>query len=261
VSNGISGIAYAEPYFARETNSVRLQATPFLCGTSMLGAGTSVTVDLTAIGGASAVALRDDGTGGDEVAGDGMFSVTATVAVGTSAGTKNLPLTFSDGTHSGGAYLGLVVEPASAPLNDNCASATALSGSFPIVLNDNFTGATVESNPIIASGALGTVNMGAKRGLWYTVVGTGHTLTVDTCASALVNGGAAIADTVIMVMCGTCDGLTILTSNDDSPSLCGVPHGADMERRSRASWCSRWARPTSFGSRRSPRVHRPSDTP
>lgn len=58
--------------------------------------GITVTANLSAIGGAPSQQLFDDGTNGDTTAGDGVFSVLASVAANTSPGTKSLPVTVSD---------------------------------------------------------------------------------------------------------------------------------------------------------------------
>ena len=49
---------------------------------------------------------------------------------------------------------------------------------------NTFTGATVESNPLASAGAAPTSGMSFRRGLWYSVVGTGNTMTASLCNSA-----------------------------------------------------------------------------
>lgn len=58
--------------------------------------GLSVTADLSAIGGAASQAFYDDGSHGDETAGDLRFSFQATVAAGTAPGPRNLPVSVED---------------------------------------------------------------------------------------------------------------------------------------------------------------------
>lgn len=60
------------------------------------GTNVAVVANLTAIGGSASQALADDGLNGDAVAGDLIFSYRATVALGTSAGAKTLPIVVSD---------------------------------------------------------------------------------------------------------------------------------------------------------------------
>jgi hypothetical protein len=65
-------------------------------GTNPTSTGLAVTGDLTSIGGSASQAFNDNGTGGDAVAGDNIFSYTATVSASTSDGSFNIPLTVTD---------------------------------------------------------------------------------------------------------------------------------------------------------------------
>jgi len=60
------------------------------------GAPPTVTVDLTPLGGASETAMLDDGTRGDHVAGDGMYSLRTTVESEVQNGIKELVVTSTD---------------------------------------------------------------------------------------------------------------------------------------------------------------------
>jgi hypothetical protein len=55
-----------------------------------MSTGIAVAGNLAPIGGSSSQAFFDNGTNGDSVAGDNVFSFIATVAANTSAGAKNL---------------------------------------------------------------------------------------------------------------------------------------------------------------------------
>ncbi|MDR3389497.1 MAG: hypothetical protein P4L92_20825 [Rudaea sp.] len=84
-------------------SSVLLQAvaTP---GSEPTSTSLVVTVDLSAIGGSATQALYDDGTNGDQVAGDGVYSFATTLDSGTPIGaTFNLPVTVSDAQMRTGA--------------------------------------------------------------------------------------------------------------------------------------------------------------
>jgi len=59
--------------------------------------GITATGNLAQIGGSATQTLFDDGTNGDQTAGDNKFSYLATVATGTSAGLKQLSATANDG--------------------------------------------------------------------------------------------------------------------------------------------------------------------
>ena len=223
VNNGITAIGTALPLTLEEGQTARLTATPFRCGTNNLGAGTTVTVDLTSIGG-GVVAMVDDGTAGDEVAGDGLYTALATVAAGTVAGTKSLPVAVSDGGgNSGGSYLSLLVTATTAPNNDNCSSAQPLT--LPASVSGTFTAATVESNALLTAASAPTTGMAGRRGLWYSVTGTGNTLTASLCATT------PALDSVMLILAGTCDGLTLIATGDDNGPVCATTQAS-------ASWCS-----------------------
>jgi hypothetical protein len=224
-NGGLYGIGAASPAFAKEGQSVRLTLTIGQCASNDPVPAATVSADLSAIGGPIAQALTDDGSLGDEVAGDGLYSTLATVAAGTSTGTKEFRVTVSAGADNGESTLGLVVLPLTAPDNDQCSTATPLAGTLPIVATGTFTGATVESNPILQLGSAPFNGMSNRRGVWFEVTGNGNTLTASLCDSS------PAFDSVILVMCGTCDGLSIVATGDnDGPSCAGT--------QASASWCS-----------------------
>ncbi len=55
-----------------------------------------MSADLSLIGGSASQTFYDDGTHGDAVAGDGVFSYQATVDPATTNGVKSLPVTIGD---------------------------------------------------------------------------------------------------------------------------------------------------------------------
>lgn len=78
--------------------------------------GISATANLSGLGGSPTAAMNDAGLGGDTLAGDGIFSVTATVAPGTPPGTQLIEVTFTDA--EGRLWTDLIsvdVQAASAP--------------------------------------------------------------------------------------------------------------------------------------------------
>lgn len=99
------------------------------------------------------------------------------------------------------------------PPNDNCEDAEGLS--IPSSVDGSTILATLDSN------AFTCVTSYSAPGVWYRVVGTGTTITAQTC------GGITDYDTKLHVYCGECDALTCVTGNDDS---CGLS--------SSVSWCS-----------------------
>jgi len=65
-------------------------------GTNPASTGVAVSADLSAIGGSATQQFYNDGTHGDAVAGDSIFSFSATVQSGTSPGSKSFPVTVTD---------------------------------------------------------------------------------------------------------------------------------------------------------------------
>jgi uncharacterized delta-60 repeat protein len=79
-------------------------------GANPTSTGIKVTGDLSAIGGSGAQSFFDDGTHGDATANDNVFSFEATVAVGITAGAKNLSAVISDSqARNGCASISLTV--------------------------------------------------------------------------------------------------------------------------------------------------------
>ncbi len=229
-NGGLSAIGHASPYFAEAGRTVRIVVTPRACGGGALPSGTTVQIDLTAIGGSATQALVDNGTSGDEAAGDGIFSFSATIGASVTTGAKIMPFTVAGGGNSGGGYIPVQVLAAATPDNDNCAGAQDIPGPYttPVDVSSTFTGASAEYNPITSLATAPTTGMSARRGLWYTVTGTGNTMTASLCPTT------PTLDTVCIVMCGTCDGLTVVGNSDDAgATLCPASTAAAV-----ASWCS-----------------------
>ncbi|HEV7747610.1 MAG TPA: DNA/RNA non-specific endonuclease [Pyrinomonadaceae bacterium] len=100
----------ANPSTVAQGASVVLTAT-VIPGVSPDSTGLAVTGDLTAIGGSATQTFFDDGvTGGDTVAGNSVFTFTATVPGATTTGAKNLPLSVTDAqVRSGSGSISLTV--------------------------------------------------------------------------------------------------------------------------------------------------------
>ena len=90
-----SGTGSAEPSVVSAGGSVLLKVNVTL-GTNPASTGITVTADLSQIGGASNQQFYDDGTNGDEIPGDNVFSFETTVAPETSNGAKSLPVAIND---------------------------------------------------------------------------------------------------------------------------------------------------------------------
>jgi hypothetical protein len=107
------------------------------------------------------------------------------------------------------------------PPNDTCATAIAIPTPLPV----SVAGTTVLATNDAPTPACGVMT-GPFHNVWYTVTGTGNTMTVATC-----NAATAI-DTKISVFCGPdCNNLFCVAGNDDN---CTDPAPA-----SSVSFCSR----------------------
>lgn len=78
---------------AAATTVLTVKVTPGKYPTST---GINVGANLSSIGGPASVAFLDDGLNGDAVAGDGVYSYSATIGVGTAAGPLSLPISVAD---------------------------------------------------------------------------------------------------------------------------------------------------------------------
>jgi len=90
-----TGTGAASPNRVGEGESTLLTVT-VTPGANPASTGLTVTGDLTAIGGLLLQSFADDGTSGDVAPGDNVFSFLATIAAGTPAGVKILPVTIDD---------------------------------------------------------------------------------------------------------------------------------------------------------------------
>ncbi len=97
------------------TSLLSVTVTP---GTNPTSTGLAVSANLTAIGGAAAQALFDDGSNGDVTAGDNVFSYLATIGAGATPGALSLPATITDAQARTGS--------ASIPLNVQTPPSTSL---------------------------------------------------------------------------------------------------------------------------------------
>lgn len=113
-----SGTGAATPgsLTAGSSTLLTVKVTP---GANPTSTGISVTTNLLLIGGSAAQALSDDGTNGDAVAGDLIFSYQATVGGNITPGSKTLPVTISDAQlRNGIASITLAIEPPLTAIHD-----------------------------------------------------------------------------------------------------------------------------------------------
>ncbi|MCP3905186.1 MAG: hypothetical protein GY715_16295 [Planctomycetes bacterium] len=91
--------------------------------------------------------------------------------------------------------------------NDDCDGALPV-GDLPTTISGTTVGQGPDVAPFCVTGD------GAGGGVWFTVIGTGNTMTVTTCENQGV-GGSADFDTKIRVYCQGCDVLACVIGNDD----------------------------------------------
>lgn len=85
-----------------------------LPGANPTSTGLTVTANLTSIGGSASQTFFDDGSNGDDTAGDNIFSFQASIPGNTSLGLKTMPFTINDAqARSGGGNITLTVQSAS----------------------------------------------------------------------------------------------------------------------------------------------------
>ena len=109
------------------------------------------------------------------------------------------------------------------PANDDCVDAEAIL-SVPSLTS----GSTIGSSVWPEAFSCGT-SVGTGGGVWYTVTGTGNTMTATTCQAM----GSADYDTKISVFCGDCGSLTCIDGNDDD-GACGAAFTSTVDWPSEA---------------------------
>ncbi len=108
-----TGTANPNPVQAGNSTLLTVSVTP---GSNPTSTGISVTGDLSSIGGSSAQTFYDDGTNGDAIAGNNVFSFNATVASSTSVGLKSLPIQITDAqSRAGSTSISLSIQAAPPP--------------------------------------------------------------------------------------------------------------------------------------------------
>jgi len=107
-----SGVGAANPSAVPPGSSTLLTVT-VTPGSNPTSTGLTVTGDLTAIGGSATQQFFDNATNGDVTANDNVFSFSATVAGGTTAGAKSLPVSIADAqSRTGSTSISLTVSSA-----------------------------------------------------------------------------------------------------------------------------------------------------
>lgn len=104
----------------------------------------------------------------------------------------------------------------SVPSNDLCANA------IPVAVGSTTPGTTNFATTDTGAPLCGTSV--TSPGVWYTVTGTGNTMTASLC------NGATAYDSKVSVYCGDCSDLTGLLCLNGNDDFCGL--------QSQTSWCS-----------------------
>lgn len=112
-----SGVGAANPSSVAPSGTTLLTVT-VTPGTNPTSTAHTVNANLTAIGGSATQQFFDDGSNGDSTPADNVFSFNATVANGTSGGSKSLPFTITETapqTRTGSGSISLTVLAPSNP--------------------------------------------------------------------------------------------------------------------------------------------------
>ena len=111
IESRLTSTGIASPASAPTGTSVLFTVT-VTPGTNPASTGITVTADLSSIGGSAAQTLFDDGTNGDVVSGDNVFSFLATIGSGTSSGVHAITVKVTDSiSRTGTTSLALTVSP------------------------------------------------------------------------------------------------------------------------------------------------------
>src|SRR5207253_4309986 len=126
-STNPSGTGAANPNIVSPGGSTLLTVT-VTPGANPTSTGLAVNGDLSSIGGSATQQFFDNGTNGDVTTGDNIFSYSATVSAGTTAGSKNIPTTITDvQSRNGSANISLTVTtPTSSPTGTGAANTSSV---------------------------------------------------------------------------------------------------------------------------------------
>jgi len=156
----------------------------------------------------------------DDTAGCDGFTTELTVNVVSGNGYLIRVGGFSDGDQGSGTLCIDCTVPPDPPANDNCDDHIGLAANDTVTF-DNTEATQDDFN------ACGDNAGGVLANVWYSVVGTGNTMSVSTC-----NAGTLVSDTRLSVFCGECSELSCVDGNDDNGCVGGQQFASGL------SWCS-----------------------
>ena len=134
-------------------------------GAAPASTGLFVTANLSSIGGGGAQQLYDDGTHGDAVAGDKVYSYSASVGLATSAGDKSFPVVVFDAQgRNGKTVIGLHVAQSTPPTGVGSATPNSVAVTDTTLLTVAVTpGAGPASTGITVTANLTSIGGGAAQ--------------------------------------------------------------------------------------------------
>lgn len=259
---GVGGATPSTTYATGQT-LLFVDVTP---GTNPASTGITVSADLGALGGGATTALVDDGSNGDLVASDSRYSRLVTVAAGTTAGVKTLPVAIGDAqSRSSVSSIELTIEAttalsgtgSAAPANVPRGGSSLLTVDVGAGTNPPSTGiAVVADLSAIGSGSVSPMYDDGTHGDQTGGDGTWSldiTVAVDTPPAALtlpvsisdLQQRSASADIALTVLASTAPGgiglatpdtvavtqptlLTVQTTAGSSPPSTGIGVSADL---------------------------------
>jgi subtilisin family serine protease len=180
--------------------------------------GLSVAANLSTIGGTAAQAFVDDGTGGDAVAGDNIFSFNATVALGTTPGAKSFPVTIADAqARSSNTNIALDVNtPTALGVSGGLAAPAATGVTQSTLLTvDVAPGTLPDSSGVVVTANLTSIGGSATQAFVDDGTGGDATAGDDVYSyTATVGAGSAVGTTSFAVSATDGQGRSANTSID-----------------------------------------------
>ncbi len=185
-----SATGLATPSSAPITTQTLLTVNVIL-GANPASTGIAVAADLSAIGGSARRAFHDDGLNDDAVAGDGIYSYSATVAASTTPGSLSLPVTITDAqSRSASTTISLSVPaPTAISANGSASPATVAPGDSTLLSVSVAPGALPDSSGVTVTVDLTTIGGSAAQAF----SGSGNTFTFNATVDPATSVGAESA--------------------------------------------------------------------
>jgi Bacterial Ig-like domain (group 3)/Lamin Tail Domain len=208
-----------------------------LPGSNPASTGLAVTADLTAIGGSASQQFFDDGvSGGDQVAGDHIYSFNATVAANIVPGSKSLPVTITDAqSRTGSSSISLTVQFPAAPTTVKISQIYGGGGNSGATYTNDFFEIFNQSNAAVDISNWSIQQTSAAGAAWTVtrlcpvngscVLGAGHYYLVQLAAGTSGTTPLPTADAVGTVNLGATSGKVALVANTITLPSIACPTG------------------------------------